>query len=336
MTSEEQPKEFRRRDHVTMRMQMTPQQHAVFAQWSGMVPTLHFLDINVVNATRKPDVSPGENPRKAELVANLQELDQPHNAFSYLLALMEKVSDLRGTMSDADLQAHILEDLRALRAFFKRAGVVEEDEYAVRYLKELRGVAPETARSGYMAFLERMNDQFNLRDPVAPSLRLQRAKDILDVADAHSISRQHSVVLLTLGCLYGNPAAKRLMKFKANPAKFDAQNAIADVMAISRAAELKLQIEQKDSGFPWERARLITDDDGLRDVFDCFEPVGLKIVESADGADSEFKFSVNLERLLTGVPIQGQSDALAPKTGLDPDEYEQLQRLLMQPPKGAY
>ena len=306
---------------------MTPQQHAVFAQWSAMVPTLHFLDINVVNATRRPDVSSDANPRKAKLVADLRALDQPQNAFSYLLALMEKVSDLRDTMSDADLQAHIVEDLRALRAFFKHAVVVEPDEYALEYFQDLRGAAPETARSRYLEFLQAMNDRFNLREPVAPALRLRKVKDVLEVADALSISRQHSVVLLALGCLYGNPSAKRLMKFKADPAKFDAQNAFADIMAISRLAEQKLQIEQ-DAGFPWKRVRLITDDDGLGGVLECFTPVSLKIVERADGADSEFRFSVNLERLLSQAPSYGQSEESVNGPSFDRQEYEQLLDLL--------
>jgi len=99
------------------------------------------------------------------------------------------------------------------------------------------------------------------------------AKDLLNEADALGISRQHPLVTLILACLYGNSAAKKLMKFKENSASFCAENALADIMAISRFAQLKLQIEFLGrQGGKFLRSDFVTDDDGLTEVFRCFEP----------------------------------------------------------------
>lgn len=323
----EEPKVFRQRPQMTMKVELTAEQHAAMVQWSAMVPTMHFVDINVVSVTKHPDVTVDENPRKAELIATLREFDQPNHAFSYLLALIEKVSDLRGTASAADLESQILGDLRALRAFFQRARIIEPDEFVIGYLRDLRRVAPEIGRPRYLAFLEVMNTQFNLRDPVASTLRLQRTQEVLAEADRLSIPRHHPTVLLAIACIYGNRSAKRLMKFKADPSRFNAENALADVMAIMRLAEFKLQIEQ-DGGYG--RAKLVTDDDGLAGVLDCFTPVSVRIAQKADGADTAFEFRIDLRRLLSGVSA-ANSDGPQGGSILDADEYEGVVRLLSPP-----
>ncbi len=314
MVSHKTSPEFHRAPQMTLKIQGTSEQRALVAEWAASIPTLYFLDICVVGATKLSDAALERNARKKRLVARLRNLDKPQHAFSYLFALLEKVSDSRGIATDAELEEQILGDLVALRALFKKAYVYEPDEFVIQFLKELRRHPIELQRSSYLSFLEATNNRFELKDSVSPALRLQRAKEIVNEADSLAISRQHPVVILALACLYGNRAAKKLMKFKATAEEFNAENALADIMAIPRFAQFKLQIEQMGrQGGGYLKSEYITDDDGPIGVLDCFEPTVVKHENLNDVCSTQYTFTVKLQQLLTEIRS---------------DEYEQLFNLL--------
>jgi hypothetical protein len=244
MNNRESINEFTNGNSITLETQLTPEQYKMMREWSLSIPTLYMLDICVVSATKLTSASLEKNPRKANLVNHLRELDRPNNCFSYLFALMEKVSDSRGIDTDEELEDKILSDLASLRNFFTRARVYEPDELVLAFLKDLRGNPIEEKRSAYLGFLNALNNQFNLRNPVSSKQRLEIARKIIEQSDHLNFSRQHPVVVIGLACLYGNPAAKKLMKFKANSQRFDAENVLADIMLITRFAGIKLEIEQ--------------------------------------------------------------------------------------------
>lgn len=215
---------------------------------------------------------------------------------------MEKVSDSRGLASDAQLERQILDDLAALRRFFKHARVYEPDEFVIQFLRELRRTAIESQRSSYLSFLETVNNKLELRNPISPTLRFQKAQEILALAYSLDIDQQHPVLILVLACLYGNSAAKDLMKFKADPAKFNAENVLADIMAIIRFAKFKLQIEHlgRQNG-RYLQSNFITDDDGLSGVIDCFQPDLVRLEETTDTCATIYTFTVQLKKLLTEI-----------------------------------
>ncbi len=338
MTQDNAPKEFHRGPQITVQMQLTPEQSAVMKEWAESIPTFHFLDICAVNATKLPASALQNDARKASYFAYLQSLDRSQHCFSYLCALIEKVSDTRGIASDAELEEQILQDMAALRAFFKNARVYESDDFVIRYLRDLRRAPHELARHNYLNFLEAINSQFSLKDPVSPALRLQKSAEILREADALSIARQHPIVLLTLACLYGNPAAKKLMKFKADSQKFNAENALADIMAISRFSSLKLEIEHigRQSG-GYMRSEFLTDDNGLAGVFRCFEAKAVRHEQKGDSYEIRIEVGVKLEELLTDLAVKHQITPNDTKEAAEQrsDEYEQIFKLLLQEPEGA-
>lgn len=318
MTSQDKPLEFRRGEQLQLTMQLTCEQHAILAEWSASIPTLHFLDICVVGVTKLSEDLLIKNERKAKIVRNLRNLDRPQHAFSYLLALMEKVSDLRGILSDAELEVQLLGDLAALRGFFKHAQVYESDEFVTQYLQDLRRNPVELQRPKYLDFLEMVNNQLGLKDPISPKFRLQKAREILASADTLGVDRKHPVVILVLSCLYGNPAAKKLMKFKADPAKFNAENVLSDIMVITRFAQTKLQIEQlgREGGGRFLRADFVTDDAGLIGVINFFSPNSVKHEDLSDVRTTNYEFTVKLKLLLSE---------------MGEDEYEQLLDFLITP-----
>jgi hypothetical protein len=318
MKEQDTSQEFHSRQQITLQMSLTREQYSAFAEWSASIPTLYFLDICGVSATKLSDAALEKNPRKSRLVAHLRELDKPQNCFSYLCALMEKVSDSRGKITDAKLEEQILCDLSALKAFFKNSSVYESDEFIITFLRELRGVAIEVKRPNYLALLEAANNRFALKDPTSPKFRFEKAKQIINEADTLEISRQHPIVMITLACLYGNSDAKKLMKFKADPEKFEAENALADIMAISRFSQIKLQIEYDGRhGGRFLRSDFITDDDGFGEIIKYYKPNVVKHKDTADGRETQLSFDVDLKRILTEIKA---------------DEYEQILDLLNQVP----
>ncbi|PZQ27759.1 MAG: hypothetical protein DI559_18005, partial [Ectopseudomonas oleovorans] len=150
MDSQKEIEEFSRRGLIKVKAQATPEEVEFLREWAANVPTLYFLDICVVGATKLSQDQLEKNDRKAEIVEHLRFLDRPANGFSYLFALMEKVSDSRGTASDVELEERILRDLAALRGFFVHAHVYEPDDFVIQFLRELRRSAIEIDRPNYV------------------------------------------------------------------------------------------------------------------------------------------------------------------------------------------
>ncbi|WP_020559797.1 hypothetical protein [Thiofilum flexile] len=267
---------------------------------------LYMLDICVVSATKLTSTSLEKNPRKVALLNRLRELDRPNNSFSYLFALMEKVSDSRGIDTDEELEKKILSDLASMRIFFTKAHIYEPDDFILRSLRVLRGNPIEEKRSHYLDFLKALNDHFKLGSPVAYKQRLKIAEEIIEQANCFNFSRQHLVVFIGLACLYGNPAAKKLMKFKGDPKKFDAENVLADIMLITRFASIKLEIEQigRDWSGRYLRSEFITDDNGLIDIIRCFTPKLVKHIDKYNGLETQITMNVKLKDLLTDIEIE--------------------------------
>jgi len=316
MDSEDKSQEFVAGKTITLTMNLSSEQQKFFREWSLSVPTLYMLDICVVSTTKLTSASLEKNPRKSKIVSYLRELDRPTNGFSYLFALMEKVSDTRGIDSDEELKKKILSDLSCLRSFFKEARIVESDDFVIGFLNKLRGNPIETKRADYLDFLRYLNDELKLGDPVTLKKRLFKAGKIIEKAESIAIYRHHLVVIIGLACLYGNLAAKKLMKFKANPQNFDAENVLADIMLISRFADIKLQIEHNGrigKGYP--RSDFITDDNGLLELIKCFKPTVVKHKDKNDGRETELTMDVSLKDILTEI---------------QPEEYSSIFGLLNQ------
>ncbi|MTC40822.1 hypothetical protein [Providencia sp. wls1921] len=300
---DEKHTEFHRQKSIKLTFDADPKLIEFLDAWSRMVPTLYLLDICLVSMTKLSSESIDQDERKKRWVSELKKLDCEQNTFSYMCALMEKVSDSRGKMSDAELEKQILADIASLRQFFKKASICESDDFLISYLHELRGQPVELNRSKYLRFLKSANEKFNLKDAVSPSKRLNKAKELLNEAVSIGICKQHPVVTITLACVYGNIYAKKLMKFKSNVDLFDAENVLSDIFLISRSAQFKLEIEHYGNTgrgkFP--RAIFLSDDTALNKVRNCFKPNMVKNIDNEDGRNITLKLDVDLKELMTEI-----------------------------------
>jgi hypothetical protein len=297
--------------------------------------TMHFLDICAVDVIKRSEAEVSSNPRKAALITRLRDLDVKGDRISYLLAFMEKVSDPRSTLSDAELKANIVNDVGCMRRFFVNATVAEPDHFLVNSIDDIRFNPIEQARPAYRDFLRTANDRFGLANPVARKGRFSLAENLVAAADDLNISRQHTVVVLTLARLYGNPAAAKVLKFRPDPRDFDVENVLADVMAIGRFLEHKLIIEKdwRDGRGDFSHATYVTDDAGLQEVLACYE--GLSVEKSDKGDLQEIRTSgrVQIDRLLTEVSRDAGSSTDAQDPIAQLSEYDRVCALLLGTPE---
>jgi hypothetical protein len=299
---------------------------------------MHFLDICAVDVTKRSQTELAANPRKAALVTRLRDLDKPGNRVSYLMALMEKVSDTKSSLSDAELRANIINDVNCMRSFFVNARVPEPDEFLLGYLDQLRGRPVELAKPAYLKFLRTANDRFRLADPVSPRKRFEVTEQLVATADRLRIKRQHAVLVVTLACVYGNASARKVMKFKADPQAFDAENVLADIMTIGRFLERKLVLEEdaRRGLTSIRRVLYITDDAGLEEVLGCYEGLALSSRDLDGHHEVRTTGRVEFAKLLTEIshdagPLRNPADP----TSSAPSEYDRVCALVCADPASA-
>ncbi|HEN9535246.1 TPA: hypothetical protein U9I93_001556 [Acinetobacter baumannii] len=296
-------KEFTAKKEITLTFQNQPEVKEFFENWSRMVPTLFLLDICVVGVTKLDRNALDSSNRKAKYIDLLKTYDEPHYCFSFLPALMEQVSDSRGLKPAEEIKKQLLEDINSLRSFFKNARVYETDEFILNFADELMGKHIEKNRENFLKFLSLMNDVYKLHNTISLSKRIEKAREIIKEAIKLNISPQHPLVIIILACLYGNKSAKKILKFKDDPKKFQAENALADIMLIQRFAKIKLEMEyleaKENKGFP--NVKFLTDDIGLSELFKHFKPILVQIKDHESGSETFFKFTINMKELLIDI-----------------------------------
>jgi len=313
--------------------------------WQGVVRTkpdltMHFLDICALDVTKRTKAQIAADPRKAAMAVRLEALDIPTNRISCLLALMEKTSDTRSTRTDEDLKAQIIGDIQHARSFFDHAEVVERDEYVEDYITQLRRIAVELGRPAYLAFLRAANDaDFGIHQPIPKAKRFEVASTLVEMAHDLEISRQHPVLAVTLACLYGNASARGVLKFRPDPAAFDAENALADVMAIRRLMDRKLEFE-RDYHLGLTSIRhtaYVTDDGGLAQVMSSFHGTALSTRYAGDHQEVLVRGKVDFADLLTEISHEpGPLTDLSGSTSAGPSDYDRLCALIFwQQPGGG-
>lgn len=279
---------------------LTLSEYNKLSDFTSNIATFYFLDLCVVNIAKLKNVSITKDRRKVGWLKRLRDLDRPQHSFSYLLALMERVSNSRDELSDENLEREILSDMDYLRRFFKKARVVEPNSYVVNYLRKLRRAPVELDRDRYLKFLNSMNGDFRLMNSVGREVRFEKAAEIMSEADSCGVSRQHPVVLIALACLYGNLDAKGLMKFKLEPAQYNAENVLSDIVAIQRFAEFKIEVcRDIPQAGKCLLSDFLTDDKGLSGIYKLFKAKSLKVEDNDDTSQIEFSFEVNMGALLS-------------------------------------
>ena len=182
-----------------------------------------------------------------------------------------------------------------------------------------------------------MNIRLNLGEKVAAEQRFAKAGKIFAEADELGVPRSHPVVLVTLGCLYGNEHARGVLKFGHRMKKpFDPVNVLADIMLIRRFAEKKVEIEDmgRQGLSPYMRAELITDDKSLARLVPYFEPTSVTHIDEGEVNRCNLEATVHLARLLTDLGAARELEEAARVAGekIKQDEYDRICDMIIAQP----
>lgn len=265
-------------------------------QWSDSIPTMYFLDTCCISSIKKKEIyfnEPEKYNGKCNFLEMLSTVDLPHNAISCLPALIEKVSDLFNDKSRDELNEEVERDIDALNGFFKKARVVEEKKFTEMYVKGMKGEYPESSGEAYHTFLEYVNSM-KLGNSVSSVNRLAVAKEIISKAIELNVDKFSSVVITAIACVYGCIPAKKVMKFKDAPEKFNSSNALADIQTISRIGRLANEIEYnyRLGKTTYARTTFLTDDKNLKKMYDYFFVKDVTKTENQSGVNHHIKLTI--------------------------------------------
>lgn len=120
------------------------------------------------------------------------------------------------------------------------------------------------------------------------------------------------------------------MKFKKNAAIFDVENALSDIMIISRFIPQKLRIEQmgREGEVNFVRSGFITDDTGLTDILDCFAGESVRTESKGDMHRTHISVTVKFESLLPELFSHPEGSGAGIVTQPALSEHEKLIQML--------
>lgn len=266
-------------------------------KWLALInPSLFALDICVVAAMKLDSEALRKEPKKAKLVEQLKNLDKTENTFSYFIALMEKVSDSRDLLLIEELKEQLIIDINTMRSFFTNATVEESDKFILEFAEAIFKSPIESDRTNYLDFIKALNNCFKLYNTISRNKRLSVAQEIVSKAKSLSVSPQHPVVILALACLYGNQSAKKIMKFKANPEKFECDNAYADIAIMQRVSKLENLLHKANKKY---KVELLSGDEALNTISKLLTYKTKPLHSDENGSTSEISITFKTMQLLT-------------------------------------
>ncbi|MGN6705566.1 MAG: hypothetical protein ACTHJO_05875 [Rhodanobacter sp.] len=229
--------------------------------WCDLVPTLYFLDS--CSVSRIKDELAGRRQaedRHKNHIGLLRNVDKPQNGVSCLLVMMEKASDQTTMRSLDEMREEALRDITAMGNFFATARVIESEEAIEQYVGLMHGVHPETLGDRYIALLA-FASQLGLHQPLEQSARMSVVEKLRAEALRLGMAVGHPVVVTVVAAVYGCKAARKVLNFTQDPARFKASNALGDIQLLQRAKSIFSFAASQ--GLPYKQARLITDDVNL-------------------------------------------------------------------------
>ncbi|WP_217565091.1 hypothetical protein [Vibrio cholerae] len=265
----------------------------LFNVWNDMIPTLYFLDICTISNIKKQlsDVN-SVNGYLSPNDSLLKKIDISHNGISYLVALIEKVSDQNCASTVELLKEEAGRDIEAINSYFNNAKLYETFEFVEIFIENLFGKHIETLGEQYHKFLNKMNLKGIYNSP-PKNKRLDFVEELLIEADALNIDRTHPVVMATISCVYGCVSAKKVMKFKKKQESFNSSNALGDIMVLQRVGEFTHEIDalaRTGKGL-YYRTGFITDDRHLKEFYNFFFVNDVQKKELENSTVKKFTFS---------------------------------------------
>jgi len=225
-----------------------------------MRKTIVFLDRNAVDSVK---TAVSGSIVKADRLQKLKALDKRTNFISPYLSIAEGQSGRRE--SKKEIEECILKEAIAVGKFFKYASTdVDFFKNQNELFSDTYSNSRETLWDNYTYFI--MDSYVHIFEPVAPSKQIEIENKIFELARKYGVDIRHPLHIVVLAVLYGNKAARDVVKPKQkyqteeNKQKA-AYNTLSDIMIIPRIGKVMSLIGKNDTSF--KSVKYFTFDKGL-------------------------------------------------------------------------
>lgn len=271
--------------------------------WNDLVPTLYFLDSCTVSRIKDELHRRRQAEKKHKDHINLlRSIDRKQHGASCLLELMEKSSDKAVTRSVEQMKEEGLRDRSSMEKFFSQLRIVESPDLVNQFVATMHGRHAEELGDSYLAILTYAS-QLELHQPLAPPAKMSVVEKLRLEALRTGVKVSHPVIVTVIAAVYGCAPARKVVNFKQDPAKFKGSNALGDIQSLQRAESIFSLAASRD-GFPYKRARLISDDFNLNLLGDILNITCDSSDISGLGISHVMRLSPDWPRLLPDIFVE--------------------------------
>ncbi|WP_455865322.1 hypothetical protein [Pantoea agglomerans] len=233
---------------------------------------LLLMDICTIGVIKKRDTIPDQtDERKKNRLAQLTEIvmSEKYN-FSFMLAIIEKASDVKNQLTAEEMTERFLDDHEMIAGMIGRQNIVESPDFlknAIPQYMSSEFSIEERAELNLTKYLKLLAyyDTLNVDDKPKRQDVLPRVKRLAHFALALGLPQGHPVITVCTAALCGCSDAWSLLKRKRGV--FKATNSLGDIMSFHRLAVVKAMIHLH---FPCHEVIFRTEDQALENMHEYY------------------------------------------------------------------
>lgn len=190
--------------------------------------------------------------------------------FSFILAIIEKATDVEHPMTGQELTERLLRDHEMISGLIGVENIYETTEALINFIPNYMSSdhRPEDrAELALSSYLEQLSfyDSLNVEAEPKKEKILFRAKEITDNAKVLGIGPGHPVVTVCVAAVCGCKDAWRILRRKKGV--FNPSNALGDIQSFFRLAKVKSLV---NSIIPGLEVVFRTEDEGLENMHEYY------------------------------------------------------------------
>lgn len=201
--------------------------------------------------------------------------------FSFILAIVEKATDLAHPMTLKEMIARFQKDYQSLSAYLGPGNMRENQsqlKHLIKIIMDENFSIEERAELNIHLYLDLLGFYNGLgikKDPEPASERLVLAKKLTDYGEMLGISRGHPVIAICIASIYGCESARRILKVSSR-GDFNPSNALGDIMSFYRIAKTRHLVM---ANVPGIRIEFRTEDKGLENMHEFYSATVTDIID---------------------------------------------------------
>lgn len=244
---------------------------------------IYLLDRNAVSIIKDSNSGKCRKGSKLKLLERIRFLDNKKSIFSPLLSILEGQHGRQETKEE--INETIAKESRHIRSFFKHAKT-DSDSLTKNneLISELISGEREINFDGYMSFLEYASKY--IYQPLSETKKQETLEYLIKHANSLNIPLGHPVIMCCAATIFGSPEARKVVKPK-KLRKYNAHNALSDIISISRINNIKSLTRNNNVAF-----KFITLDRSLEKFISMISVI--EVTPSSDGCFQRLSYSRKL------------------------------------------